>query len=91
MVVIIIRPLNKTGNLSIILLRIQKVVVYTSTVSIVSGIVFFGINTNYQYYKLFYTTWGNIIFGIWNIVFISLLQCNFWRKNAFNFYQIKIT
>ena len=61
MVVIIIRPLNKTGNLSIILPRIQKVVVYTSTVSIVSGIVFFSINANYQYYKLFYTTWGNII------------------------------
>jgi hypothetical protein len=23
--------------------------------------VFFGINTNYQYYKLFYTIWGNIL------------------------------
>ena len=61
MVVIIIRPLNKTGNLSIILPRIQKVVLYTATVSIITGIIFFGINTNYQYYKLFYTTWGNII------------------------------
>ena len=61
MVVIIIRPLNKTGNISIILPRIQRVVVYTASVSIISGIVFFGINTNYQYYKLFYTIWGNII------------------------------
>ena len=60
-VVVIIRPLNKTGNLSIILPKIQEIVLYTSTVSIVSGFIFFGINTDYQYYKLFYTLWGNII------------------------------
>lgn len=61
MVVMIIRPFNKTGNLSIILPRIQKIVLYSATVSIMSGIVFFGINTNYEYYKLINTTWGNII------------------------------
>ena len=60
-VVVIIRPLNKTGNLSTILPKIQKIVLYDSTVSIVSGFVFFGINTNYQYYKLFNNYWGNLI------------------------------
>lgn len=60
-VVVIIRPLNKTGSLSTILPRIQKIVLYDSTVAIVSGFVFFGINTNYQYYKLFNNYWGNLI------------------------------
>ena len=61
MVIIIIRPFNKTGNLSIILPRIQQVVLFAGTISIISGIVLFGFNTNYQYYKLFNTIWGNII------------------------------
>ena len=60
-VVLIIRPLNKTGNLSIVLPRIQIIVSYTSTVSIVSGFIFFGIVSNFQYYKLITTFWGNII------------------------------
>ncbi|MER5175093.1 MAG: hypothetical protein ABJB76_08060 [Candidatus Nitrosocosmicus sp.] len=60
-VVVVIRPLNKTGNLSIILPKIQKIVLYASTVSIVSGFVFFGINTDCQYYKLLNTFWGNMI------------------------------
>ena len=60
-VVVVIRPLNKTGNLSIILPKIQKIVLYASTVSIVSGFIFFGINADYQYYKLFNTFWGNMI------------------------------
>ena len=54
-VVLIVRPLNKTGNLSIILPKIQKIVLYASTVSIISGFILFGINTDFQYYKLFYT------------------------------------
>jgi hypothetical protein len=60
-VVFIIRPLNKTGNLSIVLPKIQKIVSFVSTISIFSGLVFFGINNNFQYYKLFTTFWGNII------------------------------
>lgn len=60
-VVVVIRPLNKTGNLSIILPKIQKIVLYASTVSVVSGFIFFGINTDYHYYKLFNTFWGNMI------------------------------
>ncbi|MGN6708502.1 MAG: hypothetical protein ACTHKF_04060, partial [Candidatus Nitrosocosmicus sp.] len=34
---------------------------FVSTISIFSGLVFFGINNNLQYYKLFTTLWGNII------------------------------
>jgi hypothetical protein len=60
-VVFIIRPLNKTGNLSIVLPKIQKIVSFVSTISIFSGLVFFGINNDFQYYKLFTTFWGNII------------------------------
>jgi hypothetical protein len=60
-VVFIIRPLNKTGSLSIVLPKIQKTVSFASTISIFSGLVFFGINNNFQYYKLFTTFWGNII------------------------------
>jgi hypothetical protein len=60
-VVLIVRPLNKTGNLSIILPKIQKIVLYSSTVSIVSGFIFFGIITDFQYNKLFYTWWGNVV------------------------------
>ncbi len=60
-VVVVIRPLNKTGNLSIILPKIQKIVLYASTVSVVSGFIFFGINADYHYYKLFNTFWGTMI------------------------------
>jgi hypothetical protein len=60
-VVLIIRPANKNGNLSVILPKIHNIVLYTSTVSIVSGFILFGINTDYQYYKLFFTFWGNAI------------------------------
>jgi hypothetical protein len=60
--VAIIRPLNKKGNLSVILPRFRKIVLCVSTVSIVSGLVLFGINNNYRYYELFYTFEGNTIF-----------------------------
>ncbi len=60
-VVFIIRPSNKTGNLSIILPKFQKVIIAVSTASIVSGFILFSINTNYQFYKLFLTFWGNMI------------------------------
>ncbi len=76
-VVVIIRPLNKTGKLSIILPKIQKIVLYTSIVSIVSGFIYFGINTDYQYYKLFYTLGGRMILisGVFSIlVFYNIIS-----------------
>ncbi len=60
-VILIIRPLNKNGNLSILLPKIQKIVFYSSITSLISGFILFGVNTNFQYYKLFSTIWGNII------------------------------
>ncbi len=60
-VILIIKPLNKNGNLSILLPKFQKIVFYTSIVSLTSGFILFGVNTNFQYYMLFYTTWGNVI------------------------------
>lgn len=76
-VVLIIRPLNKSGSLSIILPKIQKIILYSSIVSITSGLAIFGINTGYQYYKLFYTPWGNLILiaGIFSLfVFYNILS-----------------
>jgi nitric oxide reductase large subunit len=61
-VLAIIRPLNKKGNLSVILPRFRKIVLCVSTVSIVSGLILFGINSNYRYYELFYTFGGNMVF-----------------------------
>ena len=61
MVVAIIRPANRSGVLSVILPKVQKIVIAVSTVSIISGFVLFGVNTNYQFYALFLTFWGNMI------------------------------
>jgi hypothetical protein len=61
-VVAIIRPLNKKGNLSVILPRFRKIVLFVSTISIVSGLILFGINNNYRYHELFYTFGGNVVF-----------------------------
>jgi hypothetical protein len=60
-VIFIIRPLNERGNLSIILPRLRKLVIFTSTVSIASGFVLFGFNSNFQFENLIYTTKGNVI------------------------------
>jgi hypothetical protein len=59
--IFIIRPLNERGNLSIILPRIRKLVIFASTVSIASGFVLFGFNSNFQFENLIYTTKGNVI------------------------------
>ena len=73
-VVAIIRPANRSGVLSVILPQVQKVVIAVSTVSIISGFVLFGIHTNYQFYELFLTSWGNLIFvsGILSLI----VYCN---------------
>ena len=60
-VVTIIRPLNGGGNLSIILPHIRKLVIFASTVSITSGLVLFGLNSNFQFEDLIHTTKGNVI------------------------------
>ena len=57
----IIRPLNKGGNLSIILPQIRRLVIFASTISIVSGFVLFGFNSNFRFEDLVYTTKGNAI------------------------------
>ena len=60
-IILIIRPLNKNEHLSILLPKIQKIVFYSSITSLISGFVLFGINTNFQYFKLFSTMSGNIV------------------------------
>ena len=60
-IVTIIRPLNRGGNLSIILPRIRKLVIFASTMSIISGFVLFGLNSNFKFEDLIHTTSGNII------------------------------
>ena len=60
-VITIIRPLNKGGNFSIILPQIRRLVIFASTISIASGIVLFGFNSNFQFEDLVYTTNGNVI------------------------------
>ena len=73
-VVAIIRPANRSGVLSVILPKVQKIVIAVSTVSIISGFILFGINTNYQFYALFLTSWGNMILvsGILSLI----VYCN---------------
>jgi hypothetical protein len=60
-VITIIRPLNGGGNLSIVLPRIRKLVIYASTFSIGSGFFLFGFNSNFQFEDLIHTTKGNVI------------------------------
>lgn len=74
MVVAIIRPANRSGVLSVILPKVQKIVIAASTVSIISGFIIFGISTNYQFYSLFLTSWGNMILvsGILSLI----VYCN---------------
>lgn len=73
-VVAIIRPANRSGVLSVILPKVQKIVIAVSTVSIISGFIIFGISTNYQFYSLFLTSWGNMILvsGILSLI----VYCN---------------
>ena len=47
-VIFIIRPANTTGNLSIVLPKIRKVVIFASTVSIISGLIQFGMLFNFN-------------------------------------------
>lgn len=60
-VIAIIRPLNKGGNLSIMLPQIRRIIIFASTISIASGFVLFGFNSNFQFEGLVYTSNGNVI------------------------------
>jgi len=60
-IVTIIRPLNREGDLSIILPRIRKLVIFTSTISIISGFFLFGLNSNFKFDDLIHTISGNIV------------------------------
>lgn len=60
-VISVIRPLNRGGNLSIILPQIRKLVIFASTISIISGFALFGLDSIFQFKDLIYTTRGHII------------------------------
>ncbi len=88
MVVAIIRPANRSGVLSVILPKVQKIVTSVSTVSIISGFIIFGLNTNYQFYALFLTSWGNMILvsGILSLI----VYCNVVSGGKINAIIIKL-
>jgi hypothetical protein len=45
----------------VILPKIRKIILYSSTISLISGFILLSININYQFIKLFNTLWGNLI------------------------------
>lgn len=47
-VIFIIRPANRIGNLSIVLPKIRKVIIFASTISIISGLIQFGMFFNFD-------------------------------------------
>lgn len=76
-VVIVIRPLNKTGSLSIILPKIRKLVIYSSTISITTGTILFIINSNFQFLSPFYSMRGWLIFSVGMLSLIVYLHVLF--------------
>lgn len=60
-VIFIIRPSNKTGNLSFILPKIRKLVVIASSVSIFSGLVLYGLFSNLDMESYVYSNPGAVI------------------------------
>lgn len=55
-VIFIIRPANRTGNLSIVLPKIRKVIIIASTISITSGLIVLGTSFNFSIQNLINTT-----------------------------------
>ena len=55
-VIFVIRPVNRTGNLSTVLPRIRRVIIIASTISITSGLTLFGISFNFNIQNFFATT-----------------------------------
>jgi hypothetical protein len=60
-VIFIIRPANRTGNLSIVLPKIRKVIIITSTISITSGLIVLGSSFNFSIQNFINTTKGILI------------------------------
>ncbi len=70
MVIMVIRPSNKNGSLTVVLPKIRKMILYTSTISLISGFILLSVNINYQFIKLFDTPWGNLVLvsGLMSII-----------------------
>lgn len=61
-IIFVIRPLNDEGKLSIILPRTRNVVVYSSTISIIAGVILFMLNSNFNIVSIFYSLHNSLIF-----------------------------
>ena len=55
-VIFAIRPANRTGSLSVVLPEIRKIIILASTISIVSGLILFGLLFNFNGQTLIITT-----------------------------------
>jgi high-affinity Fe2+/Pb2+ permease len=55
-VIFIIRPANRTGNLSIVLPKIRRVIIIASTISITSGLILYGMLFNFNIQNFINTT-----------------------------------
>jgi hypothetical protein len=55
-IIFIIRPSNRTGNLSIVLPKIRKVIIIASTMSITSGLIVLGMSFNFSIQNFINTT-----------------------------------
>jgi hypothetical protein len=55
-VIFIIRPANRTGNLSAVLPKIRKVIIIASTISIISGLIVLGTSFNFSNQNFINTT-----------------------------------
>lgn len=55
-VIFVIRPANRTGSLAIVLPKMRKLIILASTISIVSGLILFGLLFNFNIQTLVITT-----------------------------------
>lgn len=60
-VIFVIRPSNKIGILSPILPKIRKLVIFTSSISIFSGLILYGLLSNLNFQSYFYSSHGFLI------------------------------
>ncbi len=61
LVIFIIRPSNRTGNLSIVLPKIRRIIIFTSTISLTSGLILFVMLFNFEVPNFVYTAKGVLI------------------------------
>jgi len=60
-IIFVIRPANRTGSLAIVLPKIRRVIILSSTISIVSGLILFGWLFNFSIQTLAITTTKSIL------------------------------